>query len=80
MTKEVVPGWITKLAVGALVTALIGGAIGWVSHTSAQVDRMDKVQAVQEAEQKHIKDDIVDIKNSQRRVEDKLDKALERRQ
>ena len=80
MAQPIVATWVRNIAVGALVTALIGGAVGWISHTSAQVDRIDKAQAVQEAEQTHLKGDIVDIKTSQRRIEDKLDRALERRQ
>ncbi len=74
--NQTLPAWLVKLAVGALVTALIGGSLGWISHTSAQVDRIDKMQAVQESQQQNLKDDIASIKETQRRMEDKLDRVL----
>lgn len=70
------PSWLVKLAVGAVVTAIIGGGIGWVSNTSATDATQSSEIAVIKNDQKHVTEDIKEIKESQLRIEAKIDKAL----
>jgi len=67
------PTWISKAVVVTLITALIGGTFAWATGMTGKVSNQSEDIAV-------LKDNISDIKTTQRRMEDKLDRALERRE
>lgn len=69
---------LVQVIVGAFATVLIGGAIGWAASTQKTVQRHETTIAVQAETQKSMKENVEEIKQSQRRVEDKLDRVLGR--
>jgi hypothetical protein len=75
--------WATKVAVGTLITALVGGgvtgAFAWVTRTSARGHDHETRITVLEDHTKTIDKNIDEVKKSQERIEDKLDAALRRR-
>lgn len=73
------PSWVSKVIATALITALIGGAFAWGAGVSSKVSTHEKDIAVQKEKQDNVVEDIDEIKDSQRRMEDKLDRALQRR-
>lgn len=77
--QVVVPSWMGKVIITALIGALVTGALGWAQSTSKELSEHDKDIAVQKTDLGHMKENISDVKDSQRRIEDKLDKALLRR-
>lgn len=70
-----VPSWLLQV----LAAAAIGVATAWASGMSDHMTVHIKDIAVLQTRQDATERDIVEIKMSQRRVEDKLDRVLERR-
>lgn len=77
--QPVVPSWMGKVAVTALITALIGGALAWAQGTSKMDARQDGDIRVLSEAKLNVQKDVEEIKLTQRRMEDKLDRALEQR-
>lgn len=76
---KALPSWVGKTVAGALITALIAGGLGWASHVSTTQGKQTEEIATLKESKRSVEKDIDDIKNTQRRMEDKLDRALERR-
>lgn len=77
------PAWAAKVAATALIGSLVAGALGWAggwtSNVSKEAARQGKEIVVLLEQQKQTKESIGEIKSSQLRMEQKLDRALERR-
>jgi hypothetical protein len=75
------PQW--KLAAGGIATTIIGAllsvALGWIHTVNTKQNEHETKIAVIQSDQHSMKESLDDLKVGQRRVEDKLDKALERR-
>ncbi len=72
--SAVLPPWMVKFLVGALLTALVGGGVGWVNHVSAQQAALAEKAAVVEATQNAMKTDIAEIKQDTREIRSLLTK------
>lgn len=65
--------------VTALITALLTFSLAWVHNISAASTKHEASIAVLDERTNATNKDIVEIKTTQRRMEDKLDRALERK-
>lgn len=65
-------GWVKKIVVTVIFGALVTWVFTWAGETSKTVAKHDTAIEV-------MKDNISTINNSQQRIEDKLDRVLERR-
>lgn len=68
--------WLMRATVTAVVTVLVGGALAWASGISREVGVHKTSIMVQAETQKGMKEDLTEVKASQRRIEDKIDRAL----
>lgn len=77
------PAWAAKVTATALIGSLVAGALGWAGgwtgSVSKEAARQGKEIVVLLEQQKQTKESIGEIKSSQQRMEQKLDRALERR-
>ena len=71
MRNSNLPSWVPKVITTAIIGALITGALGWASSTSLKDTKQDTDIAVLKADQHSIDTRL-------ERIEDKLDKALEK--
>jgi len=78
MKEEKFPSWIPRLIITLFITAIITGAFGWASATSTKDVIQDKDIAVIKTNINTLDKSLDEMKMSQRRIEDKLDKALEK--
>ena len=71
MRNNNIPSWVPKVVITSLIGALITFALAWASSTSLQDTKQDTDIAVLKA---------MELTNSNRleRIENKLDKALEK--
>jgi uncharacterized membrane protein len=74
-----VPPWVGKLVLGTFITATIAGSLTWAQSLTTAANNHDKEIAVMKTEQVTLRRDITEIKDGQQRIEDKLDRAIERR-
>ncbi len=74
-----IPQWAQRAAVIALVTVLISGAVGWATATSTRDTVQERDIAVLTERTQAFEKSLNEVKASQHRIEDKLDKVLERR-
>jgi hypothetical protein len=72
VSANVVPAWITKLVVGALIAALIGGTLTWAGSTNQKVQEHEKDLAVQKEAQQTMKENIAEIKADTREIKQML--------
>jgi uncharacterized protein (DUF697 family) len=76
-------GWSPMQLIGGIITALIAAlltfSLSWVHNISAATEAHESKIAVLDNRAKHTEEDVTEIKASQRRIEDKLDRTLERR-
>ena len=70
-----IPAWVLQTVVGAILTA----ALTWGSWTSISLQRHESRIAVSESRANTVDKSIDEIKQSQLRIEDKLDRILEGR-
>jgi len=77
MANVVTPPWMMKVLVTTLITAAVAGAFGWARSTSIADTRQDTAIEVLKSTQENVDEDIDDIKATLRRIEDKIDRALE---
>lgn len=73
------PAWVEKVIIGTLVAAAITGGLTWAQNLSSARTEHGKEIAVLKSEQTTMRRDITEIKDGQRRIEDKLDRVIERR-
>lgn len=73
------PAWVEKTIVGSLIAAGIAGGIAWAQNLSTASGEHGKDIAVLKNEQTTARRDITEIKVGQQRIEDKLDRLIERR-
>ena len=71
-SNGVVPPWITKLLVGALIAALVGGTLTWAGTTNQKVQEHEKDIAVQKEVQQTMKENISEIKQDTREIKQML--------
>jgi hypothetical protein len=77
--QTAVPGWIVKVVITAVLGALITGASAWGVHLSTKSNDHEKRIAVTETKVDDVKDDIGEIKVSQKEMNNKLDLLLQQR-
>lgn len=77
-SQIVVPAWMVKTAVGALIGLLVTGVGAWGTHLSQAKNTHEVRIGVVETKIETIKDDIREIKTSQKEILQKLDKMQER--
>jgi len=73
------PEWAKRAAIVALITAFVSGTVGWATATSTRDTIQEKDIAVLTERTQAFEKSLNDVKASQHRIEDKLDKVLERR-
>lgn len=66
------PDWLVKTTAGVLIAAAVGGATAWGSRLSAQASNHETRITVTEKQQ-------ISLDARLQRIEDKLDRVLERR-
>lgn len=79
MSNNNIPQWAQRAVVIALVTVLISGAVGWATATGTRDNVQERDIAVLAERTQALEKSLNELKASQHRIEDKLDKVLERR-
>lgn len=73
------PDWMVRAVVITLISVLVGGGFAWAQLTSRKVEEHDKDIARAQEKITTSEKALDEVKVSLRRMEDKLDRALERR-
>lgn len=83
LAEGVVPNWIVKVIVTAVLTALVAGTSAWgVNLGKSRSDhekRIVKIEEHQVVRDKEIDKDLQEIKEGQKDMNKKLDRLIERR-
>jgi hypothetical protein len=74
-SMNTVPMWIVQAAVGILLTS----GVAWATWASVSSWKQESRISVMETKVDGVKDDIKDIKDGQKEINQKLDRMLERR-
>jgi len=72
---EKVPMWLLQAVFGTILT----GAVAWATWSTATENRHTAEIAVVQTKVDGMKDDLKDIKEGQKSMNDKLDRLIERR-
>lgn len=72
---ETVPAWLIQALIGIILTA----SVSWATWTTTTTNKHETRLTVVEEKVGNVKQDISEIKSGQRRIEDKLDRVIERR-
>src|SRR5881397_1597039 len=73
-----IPSWMIKVAVGALIVLTVGAGGTWLSHTTVETTQHDKDIALLKDHQDTMQKDIDEMKLGQKEVLVKLDLVINR--
>ena len=80
--KSITVAQVVKLIIGTIITASITGAIAWEGRMSTRSHdhetRINVIEEHQKLRDIEVDKSLDEIKDGQRRMEDKLDRALRR--
>lgn len=77
--QTTIPPWVVKTIVTTVIGLLLGGFAAWGRTISTRSHDHETRISVTEEKVSDMRSDINEIKHSQERIEDKLDRALRRR-
>lgn len=76
--EAVLPGWLPKLVVGAMLAAVLGWAGQWAAHVEGAVAANASTDARQQTMIEEQDKRVADIRGALDRIEGKIDKINER--
>lgn len=79
MRNVTVPSWMVKVLITAIIGGLVTGVFAWGQSTTENVSEIRTENTVLKVKVERTEKDIQEIKQSQRRIEDKLDDVLQKR-
>lgn len=73
-SMSIIPMWVLQ----AILGIVLSGGVAWTTWATVTANRHESAIAVAEAKVDAVKDDISEIKGTQRTMDGKLDRLLER--